>query len=78
MDIKVLGTGCSRCKTLYKTVCDAVSELKLNANITKIEDIVEIMKFGVSTMPALIIDGKVVVKGRVPNLNEVKDFLNKR
>ena len=77
MEIKVLGTGCAKCQNLEKVTRDAVAELKLEASITKVEDIMEIMAFGVMTTPALVIDGKVVLKGRVPGIGEIKELLTK-
>lgn len=77
MEIKVLGTGCSKCKSLEKVTREVVDEMKLEATVTKVEDIMEIMSFGVMTTPALVVDGKVVVKGRVPNSNELKQLLTK-
>ena len=61
MEIKVLGTGCAKCKTLYKATEEALKEAGIEANLSKVEDIVEIMKFGVMTTPALVVDGKVVL-----------------
>ena len=75
MEIKVLGTGCLKCKNLEQVTRDVVQELKLDATITKVEDIMEIMSFGVMTTPALVIDGKVVLKGRVPSAGEIKQLL---
>ncbi|MFA5817094.1 MAG: thioredoxin family protein [Bacteroidales bacterium] len=77
MEIKVLGTGCAKCKSLEKVTREVVDEMKIDANVTKVEDIMEIMSFGVMTTPALVVDGKVVVKGRVPNTNEIKQLLTK-
>ncbi len=77
MEIKVLGTGCTKCKTLEKNTIEAVNELAIQANVTKVEDIVEIMNFGVMTTPALVVDGKVVLKGRVPSVEEIKQLLTK-
>jgi len=74
MEIKVLGTGCPKCKTLYQNTLNALAELNLAANVEKVEDIVEIMKYGVMTTPALVVDGKVVIKGAVPSLTELKSF----
>ena len=78
MDIKVLGTGCAKCKSLEKAVREVVESNNLSATITKVEDIVEIMKFNVMTTPALVVDGKIVVKGRVPSNNELKDILTNK
>ncbi len=75
MNIQVLGTGCPKCKTLEKAVRDIVAQNNIDANISKVEDIMEIMKFNIMTTPALVIDGKVVVKGRVPSLDELKQIL---
>ena len=75
MKIKVLGTGCSKCKSLEKVTLQVVEEMKLDAKVTKVEDIMEIMNFGVMVTPALVIDGQVVVKGRVPSPLEIKELL---
>lgn len=75
MEIKVLGTGCAKCKSLEKYTIQAVEELGINATVTKVEDIVEIMQFGVMTTPALVKDGVVIVKGKVPNVAEIKALL---
>ena len=74
-EIKVLGTGCKKCKTLEKITFQAVEELGIDAEIIKVEDIVEIMQFGVMTTPALVINNKVVLKGKVPPLNELKQII---
>jgi len=75
MEIKILGTGCPKCKALEKVTRDVVAENGLDANVTKVEDIMDIMKFGVMTTPALVVDGKVVMKGHVPSKEEVKQLL---
>ncbi|MBU1013852.1 MAG: TM0996/MTH895 family glutaredoxin-like protein [Bacteroidetes bacterium] len=77
MEIKVLGTGCPKCKALEKATKEAVEKTGINANITKVEDIVEIMQFGVMTTPALVIDGKVVLKGRIPSVDELTQLITK-
>ncbi|MDO5570563.1 MAG: thioredoxin family protein [Bacteroidales bacterium] len=76
MEIKILGTGCAGCMSLYKTVVDVASELKLDATIVKEEDIMKIMEYNVMTLPALVIDGKVVAKGKISSI-EVKTLLMK-
>lgn len=73
--IKVLGTGCPKCKTMTALVQEAVTENNIDATIEKIEDIVEIMKFDIMVTPALVIDDDVVIKGRVPNKNEIVELL---
>lgn len=77
MDIKVLGTGCPKCKALEKAANDAVTAVGVDATVSKVEDIMQIMQFGVMTTPALVVDGKVVVKGRVPGIDEIKNFITK-
>jgi small redox-active disulfide protein 2 len=77
MEIKILGTGCTKCKDLEKVTRQVVEELKIDAQVIKVEDIMEIMAFGVMTTPALVVDGKVLVKGRVPSNNEIKQLLTK-
>lgn len=71
-----MGTGCAGCKALYATVEEVVKELALNATVTKEEDIVKIMDYNVMTLPALVVDGKVVGKGRL-TFAEVKALLEK-
>ncbi len=77
MEIKVLGSGCAKCKTLEKITRNAVEELKLNATVEKVEDIQKIMEYGVMFTPALVIDGKVAFSGKVPKLKEMKEILTK-
>lgn len=77
MDIKILGTGCPKCKTLEKLTREVVEQNSLDATVTKVEDIVEIMKYGVMTTPALVVNGKVEIKGRVPSSGEIKQVLTK-
>jgi small redox-active disulfide protein 2 len=77
MEIKILGTGCPKCKTLKKLTCDVVEQNSINATISKVEDIMEIMKYGVMTTPALVVNGKVEIKGRIPSADEIKQVLTK-
>jgi small redox-active disulfide protein 2 len=78
MNIQVLGTGCTKCKTLEKAVREIVAENNIDATVTKVDDIMEILKFNVMTTPALVIDGKVVLKGRVPSMAELKEILTNK
>ena len=71
MEIKILGTGCPKCKTLEKMTREVVEKNGIAATIIKVDDIMEIMKFGVMTTPALVIDGNVVLKGKVPTPAEL-------
>ena len=74
MAIKVLGTGCANCKALYATVEKVVNELGIQAEIIKEEDLMKIMEYNLMTLPALVINGKVVAKGRI-NAGEVKELI---
>lgn len=75
MKITVLGTGCSKCKSLHATVLKVVEEMGLNAEVIKQEDMMEIMKYNVMTLPALVIDEKVVAKGQL-RPEQVSEILN--
>ena len=75
MEIKILGTGCPKCKALEKVTREAVTETGIEADVSKVEDIMDIMGYGVMATPALVIDQKVVVKGRVPSAKEIKQIL---
>ena len=75
MKIQILGTGCPKCKTLAANTKQAVEELGLDAEIEKIEDIREIMKFNILTTPGLAIDGNVKAAGRVLSAEEIKKLI---
>jgi len=77
MNIKVLGTGCARCKSLEKVTRQAVEELNLDATVDKVEDIQKIMEYAVMRTPALVIDEKVVLSGQLPKVAELKELLTK-
>ena len=76
MEIKVLGTGCAKCKSLEKVTKKAVEELNLDATVEKVEDIQKIMGYAVMRTPALVINEKVVLSGQLPKVSELKDILN--
>ncbi len=75
MEIKVLGPGCPKCKTLEKATRQAVEELGVSANVQKEEDIVKIMNYGVMRTPALIINEKLIFSGKVPSVAELKEII---
>ena len=77
MEIKVLGTGCAGCRTLYETVTQAIAELGIPAAIVKEEDIAEILSYGVVPLPGLVVVGRVVSARRKLSLAEVKELLNR-
>jgi len=73
--IKILGTGCPNCKKTEAIVQSVVAELNLNINIEKVEDIQDIIAYDVMSTPAIVIDEKVVIKGRVPKPDEIRALL---
>ena len=75
MEIKVLGTGCAKCKSLEKATTKAVEELSLDVKVEKVEDIQKIMEYAVMRTPALVINEKVILSGQVPKMNELKEIL---
>ncbi len=75
MDIKILGSGCAKCKKLEQATRTAVEELGIDATITKVEDIMEIMNYGIATTPAIVVEGKVLLKGRTASVEEIKKLL---
>jgi small redox-active disulfide protein 2 len=77
MEIKILGTGCPKCKTLEKVTRDAVAETGIEATIEKVEDIVKIIGYNIMHTPGLVINGKVVLSGQVPTVNQVKEIIIK-
>lgn len=75
MNIKILGPGCPKCKTLEKVTREAVAETGINASVEKVEDIVKIMSYNVYQTPVLVIDEKVILKGVVPSVKQIKEIL---
>ncbi|NMA55332.1 MAG: thioredoxin family protein [Firmicutes bacterium] len=75
MEIKILGTGCRKCRALEKAARKAVEELGLEAELKKVTDIKDIMEYDILLTPGLVINQQVVVSGRVPKLNEIKQLL---
>lgn len=74
--IVILGTGCAKCKTLEKITREAVADLKIDAEVIKEEDIMNIMSYGILQTPGLVVNGKVVSKGRLPSLSEIKNLIS--
>ena len=69
--------GCANCKSLEKAAIKAIAELGMDAQVEKVEDMQKIMSYGIMRTPALVVDEKVVLYGRVPTVNEVKEILSK-
>lgn len=75
--IKILGSGCAKCKALEKNVCIAVTEIGKDIEIEHVTDFAQIASYGVMSTPALVLNGKVVAYGKVLTVEEVKVILNK-
>jgi small redox-active disulfide protein 2 len=75
MLIEVLGTGCTKCKTLYDAAKKAVQETGVEAEVEKVEDIQQIMAFQLIMTPGLVINGEVKVAGRLPSVEEIKKLI---
>jgi len=78
INIKILGTGCPKCKTLEKLTTEVVTENSFDAEISKVEDIVQIMNYGVMGTPGLVVNEKVLISGRVPSKEEIKKLIEKQ
>lgn len=76
MEIKVLGTGCAKCKKLERLTQNAIEEMNVNATIEKVEDIQRIMEYGILRTPGLVINGQVVLSGELPKLEHLKSIIN--
>ena len=76
MEIKVIGEGCEKCDKLYENTCLAVKELGLEASIDKVEDLMDIVRLGVMATPSVMVDGKLIISGRVPKVKEIIKLLN--
>ncbi len=77
MKIKVLGSGCPTCKTLYESVLEVVEENK-DISVEYITDINALIEAGIMTSPALLIDDDVVCAGRLPSQEEIKEYVDER
>lgn len=75
MKIEILGMGCPKCKKTVANAEQAVRELGIDAEIVKVEKIDEIMKYGVIMTPALVVDGEVKCAGKIPAVEEVKNWI---
>jgi len=74
--IEILGTGCPKCKKLTELTMEAAAQLGMECNMEKVEDIQKIMAYGVMMTPALVVDGKVKITGKVPSVEELKKLIS--
>lgn len=77
MEIKVLGSGCEKCGRLYENTCSALKNLGIQAEVEKVEDLLEIVLFGVMSVPALMVNGKILLSGRAAEVKEIEKLLKK-
>ena len=75
MEIKVLGSGCAKCRSLLMAAEQAVAEIGIDASVTKVGDILKIMEYNILRTPALVIDGNVVSEGKSMSKDEIKNIL---
>lgn len=77
MEIKVIGAGCEKCGRLYDNVMEALRQTGCEAEVEKVDDLLEIVKLGVMSAPSLMIDGKLVIAGRTAKTDEIVRLLKK-
>lgn len=77
MEIKVIGTGCDKCSRLYENTLLAISRLGLDAQVQKVEALMEIIQLGVMSSPALMVDGKLLVSGQVASVDKIVALLKR-
>jgi small redox-active disulfide protein 2 len=75
MKIEILGTGCAKCKKLYENTLEAVKLSGKEAEVSKVEDIKDIVAYGVMSTPAIVVDGVVKVSGKLVSPEEIKAML---
>ncbi|MDI6888722.1 MAG: thioredoxin family protein [Methanocellales archaeon] len=75
MRIRVLGPGCPRCKMVEENVKKALDELGVNAEVEKVTDFARMMEYGVMMTPALVIDNEIKCQGRIPSIEEIKEWI---
>lgn len=75
MEIVVLGTSCPNCKTTYDRVAKVIESMENKPTLRKEEDILEIVKYNIMSLPAVVVDGEVVIKGIVPSEEEIRKVI---
>lgn len=78
MKVKVLGTGCPKCRSLYSLATDAIAESGVSAELEKVEKLADIMGYGVMMTPALVIDDQVMSSGRLPSVSQIVEWLREK
>lgn len=78
MLIQVIGAGCKECDELHDNVLEALQQLNIEANVVKVEDLMEMVKLGVMTSPSVMVDGKQVVSGQVASVKNLVKILSER
>ncbi len=76
MEIEILGTGCSNCRSLEQRTREVLERTEADATVEKVQEMADIMSYGVMGLPALVVDGEVVISGRVPDASELKTLLS--
>jgi len=76
MEIKILGTGCPRCKEVEKRTMNALAEMNVPADVQKISSIKDIASYGIFNTPGLVINGRVKSTGRLPSIEEIKSWIS--
>jgi len=74
--IHILGTGCAKCNKLYELADEVAKELGIEYEIIKVTDMMKFIDFGVMITPALVVNGKLKVAGKIPSTEEIKKFLS--
>jgi small redox-active disulfide protein 2 len=77
MKIKILGPGCAKCQTMQKFTLEALEALGITADVEKVEDIQEMLKYNILSTPALLIDEEIKIKGRPGSVKEIKEILKR-
>ena len=75
MEIKILGTGCPKCKEVEKRTMNILAEMNIGADVQKVSDIKKIAEYGVMGTPGLVINGKVKAQGRIPSMDDIKKWV---
>jgi small redox-active disulfide protein 2 len=76
-EIKILGSGCSKCTTTYNNVLEALRQTNMEANVIKVEDLEAMMQYNILSTPVLVIDEQIKIKGRVAQVSEIVELLKK-